>query len=89
MMLFVWQAQGFRALWHRYLKPPTLNPWKDCNFILWKYDFAGIISCGSYRSLYASAQLFRGSHNIFEASIYKSLKRIVILRPSVLSTCHF
>ena len=30
MMLFAWQAQGFRALWCRCLKPRVLNPWKGC-----------------------------------------------------------
>ena len=29
---FAWQAQWFRALWCRCLKPPTLNPWKGCKF---------------------------------------------------------
>ena len=37
----------------------------------------------------ASAQLFRGRRSTFEASNCKSLKRIVILRSSVWSTCHF
>ena len=31
-MRFAWQGQGFRALRCRCLKPPTLNPWKGCNF---------------------------------------------------------
>ena len=31
-MHFAWQAQWFRALWCRCLKPPTLNPWKGCIF---------------------------------------------------------
>ena len=31
-MRFAWQAQGFRALRCRCLKPPTLNPWKGCKF---------------------------------------------------------
>ena len=31
-MRFAWQAQGFRALWYRYLKPRALNPWKGCKF---------------------------------------------------------
>ena len=31
-MLFAWQAQGFRALWCRCLKHPTLNPWEGCKF---------------------------------------------------------
>ena len=54
-----------------------------------KYYFAGIISRGSYRSSYASAQFFRGRRNTFEASTKKSVKRIGILRSSVRSTCHF
>ena len=32
MMLFAWQAQGFRVLWNRCLKSRTLNPWKGCKF---------------------------------------------------------
>ena len=32
IMLFAWQAQWFRALWNRCLKPRTLNPWKGCKF---------------------------------------------------------
>ena len=32
MMLFPWQAQGFRALWCRRLKPRSLNPWKGYKF---------------------------------------------------------
>ena len=32
MMRFAWQAQWFRALWCRRLKPPTLKPWKGCKF---------------------------------------------------------
>ena len=56
--------------------------WRKCYF-------AGIISRGSYRSSYASAQLFRGRRSTFEASNWKSLKRILILRSSVWSTCHF
>ena len=31
-MHFAWQAQWFRALRCRCLKPPTLNPWKGCKF---------------------------------------------------------
>ena len=31
-MRFAWQAQGFRALRCRCLKPPTQNPWKGCKF---------------------------------------------------------
>ena len=31
-MRFAWQAQGFRALRYRCLKPPTLKPWKGCKF---------------------------------------------------------
>ena len=54
-----------------------------------KCYFAVIISRGSYRTSYASAQLFRGRRSTFEASTWKSLKRIVILRSSVRSTCHF
>ena len=48
---------------------------------------AEIISRG--RSLYASPQLFRGRRSTFEASAWKPLKRIGILRPSVWSTCRF
>ena len=58
------------------------------NFMLRKRYFAGIISRGSNRGSYASAQLFRGKRNTFEASAQKSLKRIGILRSSVWSTCH-
>ena len=54
-----------------------------------KCYFAVIISRGSYRSSYASAELFRGRRSTFEAFTQKSLKRIVILRSSVRSTCHF
>ena len=54
-----------------------------------KCYFAVIISRGSYRTSYASAQLFRGRRNTFEAFISKSLKRIVILRSGVSSTCYF
>ena len=32
MMRFAWQAQWFRALLCRCLKPPTLKPWKGCKF---------------------------------------------------------
>ena len=46
-------------------------------------------SRGTCRSSYASAQLFRGRRSTFEASTLKSLKRIVILRSCVWSTCHF
>ena len=59
------------------------------NFMSRKCYLAGIISRGSYTSSYALAQLFRGRRNTFEASTSKSLKRIVILRPIVWSTCHF
>ena len=31
-MRIAWQAQGFRALRCRCLKPPTQNPWKGCKF---------------------------------------------------------
>ena len=59
------------------------------NFMSRKSYFAVIISRGSYRTSYASAQLFRGRRSTFEASTWKSLKRIVILRSRVRSTCHF
>ena len=59
------------------------------NFISRMCYFAVIISRGNYRTSYASAQLFRGRCNTFEASNWKSLKCIVILRSSVWSTCHF
>ena len=39
-----------------------------------------IISRGSYRTSYASAQLFRGRRSTFEASAEKSLARIGILK---------
>ena len=58
-------------------------------FMSRKCYFAVIISRGSYRTSYASAQLFRGRRSTFEASTWKSLKRIGILRSSVRSTCHF
>ena len=59
------------------------------NFMSRKCYFAVIISRGSYRTSYASAQLFRGRRSTFEACTWKSLKRIGILRSSVWSTCHF
>ena len=62
------------------------------NFMSRKCYFAVIISRGSYRTSYASAasaQLFRGRRSTFEASTWKSLKRIGILRSSVCSTCQF
>ena len=31
-MRFAWQAQWFRSLWCRCLKPPTQNPWTGCKF---------------------------------------------------------
>ena len=83
MMLFTWQAQGFRALRNRCLNG------RVANFMSRKCCLAGVISRGSYRTSYASAQLFRGRRNTFEAPIEKSLKRIVILRSSVWSACHF
>ena len=89
-MLFARQAQGFRALWCRCLKPRTLNPWKGCKFHATEMLLAGIISRCSYRSSYASAHLFRGRRNTCEAYTWKSLEKgIVILTPSVCSTCHF
>ena len=50
-----------------------------------KCYFAVIISRGSYRTSYVSAQLFRGRRSTFEASTWKSLKRIGILRSSNMS----
>ena len=41
---------------------------KVANFLSRNCDFAGIISRGSYRTSYASAQLFRGRRSTFEAS---------------------
>ena len=43
-MRFAWQAQGFRVLRCRCLKPQTLNPWKRCKFHVTEGYFAGIIS---------------------------------------------
>ena len=65
------------------------NRGRVANFMSRKSYFAMIISRGSYRTSYASAQLFRGRRNTFEASTWKSLKRIGILRSSVCSTCQF
>ena len=65
------------------------NRGKVANLMSRKCYFAVIISRGSYRTSYASAQLFRGRRSTFEASTWKSLKRIVILRSSVCSTCQF
>ena len=59
------------------------------SFMSRKCYFAVIMSHGSYRTSYASAQLFRGRRSTFKASTWKSLKRIGILRSSVWSTCHF
>ena len=70
----------------------SLRRWirgRVANFMSRKCYFAVIISRGSYRTSYASAQLFRGRRSTFEASTWKLLKRIVILRSSVQSTCHF
>ena len=61
-------AAGISWLSCRCLKARTLNPWKVANFMSRKCYFAGIISRGSYRSSYASAQLFRGRRSTFEAS---------------------
>ena len=63
----------------------ALNPWKGCKFHVTQMYcyFAGIISRGSYKSSYASAQLFRGRRSTFQASTLKSLKHSVILRSSV------
>ena len=61
-------------------------------FMSRKCYFAGIISRGSYRSSYASAQPFRGRRSTFEASTskaLKSLKRIVILRVKCLVDMSF
>ena len=60
---------------------------RAANFLQQKRYIAGIILRGSYRSSHAAAQLFRGKPSI-EASAGKSLKRIVLLRSSVWSTCH-
>ena len=65
------------------------NRGRVANFMSRKCYFAAIISRGSYRSSYASAQLFRGRRSTYEARNGKSLIRIVILRWSVRSTCHF
>ena len=65
------------------------NRGRVANFMSRKCYFAVIISRGSYRTSYASAQLFRGRRSTFEASTWKSLKRIGILRSSVCSTCQF
>ena len=68
-MRFAWQGQGFRALRCRWLRPPTQNPWKGCKLHVTEVlYFAVIISRGSYRTSYASAQLFRGMRSTFEAS---------------------
>ena len=58
-------------------------------FMSRKCYFAVIISRGSYRTSYVSAQLFRGRRSTFEASTWKLLKRIGILRSSVRWTCDF
>ena len=68
---------------------PRWNRGRVANFMSRKCYFAVIISRGSYRTSYASAQLFRGRRSTFEACAWKSLKRIGILRSSVWSTCHF
>ena len=70
-MRFAWQAQGFCALRCRCLKLSTQNPWKGCKFhvtVSRKCYFSVIISRGSYRTSYASAQLLRGRRSAFEAS---------------------
>ena len=70
----------------------SLRRWirgRVANFRSRKSYFAVIISRGNYRTSYASAQLFRGRRSTFEASTWKSLKRVVILRSNVRSTCHF
>ena len=49
----------------------SLRRWirgRVANFMSRKCYFAAIISRGSYRTSYASAQLFRGTRNTFEAS---------------------
>ena len=68
-MRFAWQGQGFRALRCRWLRHPTQNPWKGCNFhvteeLLCSDHFAWQL----YRISYALAQLFRGRRSTFEAS---------------------
>ena len=65
------------------------NRGRVANFMSRKCYFAVIMSRGSYRTSYASAQLFRGRRSTFEASTWKSLKRIGILRSRVCSTCQF
>ena len=51
------------------------NRGRVANFMSRKCYFAVIISRGSYRTSYASAQLFRGRRSTFKASTWKSLKR--------------
>ena len=79
-MLFAWQAQGFRYI-AKYVAGTGVR--EGCKNVGKRDGFeeglkrcvmsrkcysAGIISHGSCRSSYASAQLFRGRHNTFEAS---------------------
>ena len=66
-MRFAWQGQGFCALRCWCLKRPRRIRGRVGDFMSRKCYFAVIISRGSYRSSYASAQLFRGRRNTFEA----------------------
>ena len=63
-MRFAWQAQGFRALRYRCLKPPTLKPWKGCklhvtevllcsdHFAWWLQDLVCLGSTFSWQAQY-------------------------------------
>ena len=87
-----WQAQEFVISCFVDVDVWGVGRWirgRVASFMPRKCYSAGIISRGSYRSSYASAQLFRGRRSTFAAPALKSLKHIVILRSSVWSTCHF
>ena len=88
-MRFAWQAQGFRALWCRCLKPATQNPWKGC-----KFHVTEVLLCSDHFAWQLQDFVCLGSTFSWQAQYFwsihlKILKRIGILRSSDWSTCHF
>ena len=83
-MRFAWQAQWFRALWCRCLKPPTRNPWKGC-----KFHVTEVLLCSDHFAWQLQDLICLGATFSWQAQSFWSIQLKIAKTSSVCSTCQF
>ena len=82
-MRFAWQAQWFRALQCRRLKPPTQNPWKGCKFL----HVTEVLVSSDHFAWQLQDLVCLGSTFSWQAQYFWSVHLKIV--KTYWSTCHF